>query len=169
MTQEFSWRPVFVEPTGEARGAYATGAGTVFADVTTYATERRGAKLIGYGSDPTGPAGSTVLEDHRRSLGPVSAPGPAVRDFVVRTADGEYWRIWQWYQVGAAMTPDPLHAKLRQGLQGLAGRLGSGAVSIAVRCRTVCRSGEGDDLLYVFLHDMREALESAALGGPRES
>ena len=156
------WAPGFASPTAEQRAQYSRDGQAVALVLTSYADERRGAKLVGYPSDPAGGAGSTLLS---RGIAPGVGPVSELNDLVVRTPSGQLWRVWQWYQVGATPVLRPRDVKLRQGLGGFWGRQGAGAVSVATRCVSDCGGRQESERLAEFLKDAVEPLRKAAAGG----
>jgi EpsI family protein len=157
-----AWRPAFAGASASARGRYDSTTAAVVVDLTYYATQGPGAKLIGYPSNPDGPSGSTVEE---RGLAPRPS-GPSLvrsaREIVVQLASGQRWLVWQWYQTGGDATGSAMELKLREGLRGLLGRGGSAAVSVAVACADACASGRERAVLTAFMADMQDALVAAA-------
>jgi EpsI family protein len=161
------WMPAFVGATVRRTGAYHRADVTVVVDVTYYASQRPGAKLIGYPSNPDGPQGSGVLERRHRKLD--SGPGgrAGVEEIIVRMGTGQRWRVWQWFQVGASVTAGPAGLKLLEGLGGLVGTAGSAALSLAVACPNDCRDDRDGRELAAFAADMRDSLVRTASGaGP---
>jgi EpsI family protein len=161
------WMPAFVGATVRRTGAYHRADVTVVVDVTYYASQRPGAKLIGYPSNPDGPQGSTVLERRHRKFD--SGPGgrAGIEEIIVRMATGQRWRVWQWFQVGSSVTAGPAGLKLLEGLGGLVGTAGSAALSLAVACPNDCRDDRDGGELAAFAADMRDSLVRTASGaGP---
>jgi EpsI family protein len=160
-----AWRPEFVGASIRDVGAYDGPAGSVVVDVTFYAHQGRGAKLIGYPSNPDGPPGSTVVERRIRTLAAGSGAAGTVREIVVETGAQQRWRVWQWFQVGPVVTASPLRMKLREGWQAVVGGGGSAAVSLAVACADECRGDREAAILTAFATDMRDSLVAAAAAG----
>jgi EpsI family protein len=157
-----AWRPAFVGATVRRAGAYRRADATAVVDLTYYAIQRPGAKLLGYPSNSDGPEGSIVLERRNRKLD--SGPGGigTVQEMIVEIGSGQRWQIWQWFQVGAVVTARPAGLKLREGLAGLVGTPGSAAVSIAVACAVDCRDDREGEVLARFAADMQDSLVRAA-------
>jgi EpsI family protein len=164
---ETAWRPEFAGASSRDVGAYDGPAGSVVVDLTFYARQGRGAKLIGYPSNPDGPPGSTVLERRMRMLAAGSGTVGAVREMVVETGRRQRWRVWQWFQAGPTTTASEIRMKLHEGWQAIVGGGGSAAVSLAVACADECRGDQETATLSGFAADMQDLLVGAAAGGAR--
>jgi EpsI family protein len=159
------WTPTFVGATVRRTGAYHRADVTVVVDVTYYASQRPGAKLVGYPSNPDGPQGSTVLERHHRKLDPGPGGSAGIEEIIVRMGTGQRWRVWQWFQVGASVTAGPAGLKLLEGFRGLTGTAGSAALSLAVACPGDCRDDRDGGALADFGAAMQDSLVRVASGG----
>jgi len=159
------WIPAFVGATIRRTGVYERNDVTAVVDITYYAVQGPGAKLVGYPSNSDGPARSTVLERHQRAVS--SGPGrvATVEEIIVQLASGRRWRVWQWFQVGDYVTARPMGLKMREALAGIVGTSGSAAVSIAVECVDDCRDDRERAALAGFAADMQDSLFLAAAGG----
>jgi EpsI family protein len=165
-TPRLAWRPTFVGATTEVAGAYASARDAVLVDVTYYAAQRPGAKLIGYPSNVDGPEGSTVLTRKKRELrfGPGPVGDGAIEEVVVQTADGARWQVWHWFQVGTAIAAQSVGLKVLESAASLVGESGSAAVSIAIACDGECREDREGSVLKRFWLDMQQSLVMAAAG-----
>lgn len=161
----FAWHPEFVQPTFETRAAYRAASGSVFVDVTYYAVERRGAKLVGYGSDPRGPRAASVLIERARSLGGSDMAVERVRELIVRTPDDRYWRIWQWYQIDHDAVIEPSRVKLYEARHALTAQLGAASISVVAACIAQCGDDERVADLTSYMQDMSGAVIGALPGG----
>jgi EpsI family protein len=160
------WAPGFEGPTARERARYATAAGAVVVDLAYYGVEAGEAKLVGYRSRADGPEGVTVDESGVRSV-PGAAGALEVRDFVVHMPAGDAYRVFQWYQVGAATAASASRAKLEEGLRAFRGPAAAAAVSLSTPCATDCSGDREQRLLADFAARMAPALVAAAAGAER--
>jgi exosortase A len=164
-TPEAAWRPTFIGATARRTAAYRRSDLTLVVDLTYYATQHSGAKLIGFPSNAAGPEGSIVFERRIRTLDSGAGAVHSVNEMIVATGPGRRWRVWQWFQVGASVVARPAELKLREGLVGLTGPVRSAAISVAVACLNECQGDRESAALAGFVHEAGERLLAGATGG----
>jgi exosortase A len=153
---EFAWQPVFAGASSEARGAYEGPGGAVYVDLAYYAVERKGAKLVGYPSDPNGHA--DVVSEEEMRLESEEGRSLPVRLLHLRSSVGE-WQVLQWYEVGAVPVADARAVKWREALRAFTGGTGAAAISLAVPCLGSCGVRESS-LLVAFAKEMQGSLRA---------
>ncbi len=146
------WHPSFAGVTAETQAAYASASVGVEVYLNWYARQGQGAELIGYSAVPEGRG-----YEPRAQRG-VEAGGAAWRLIEVQRG-GDSRLVAVRYRLGSRPLVSAWQAKLWQGLGGLMGRTGGGAIAVSVSCTPDCATAE--PMLMQFLKDMNDSLDAA--------
>lgn len=166
-TRPFVWRPTFSGAAAESDAAYESPSGSVHVDITFYATQRPGAKLVGYGSNPFGSDEWPVLDSVVRPATRQSGEAINVREATVRLPDGTRIMLWQWYQIGTSRSVSTIRVKLLEAFRAFGVINGSASVAVAT-AYDENGADEARTRLESFFREMERELLSAAAGSGLE-
>ncbi len=162
----FDWHPEYPGASDVARGVYHYGELTIGVDISYFARQQSGMKLVASTSRPAGGEGWVIVDQAEVPLDDVTGAPRAVREIHIHAPGDIDWLIWQWYQIGDAASPSALRTKLHEGLRVFGATSASASVSAAFRCRGNCGDNQARSALASFLTANGRALAAAAAGRP---
>lgn len=147
------WQPEFAGASSSTQGAYAGPQGTVQVYLNWLPRQGRAIELIGYSAHPAGrgyePLGSELVKLADGEWRLIEAEG--------RTADRRLVAVR--YLVAGHYVARSAEAKLWQGLGGLAGRQGAGAMLVSAACEPDCAAARR--VIDAFVTNMGAGLDEA--------
>ena len=133
--QSSDWTPKFRGADGEILVTYKRSGRSLEVYVNWYRSQSQGRELIGYGNSL---AGNNARRHYDRIIidltGGNAAKLPKIREILASSSGGGRRLIWYYYVVGDQVETSALRAKLRQGLRSIAGKGGTGLISVSAAC-----------------------------------
>lgn len=128
-----SWRPSYPSADGERQIQYQGSTGVVDVYIASYAYQRQGKELIGYGN-------TLINRDTESAIAQrlVEYDGSSINEIEVREPNGNDALIWFEYQIGSRRFQKPLAAQLYYGLVSLWHTPISRIVALRTACAPNC-------------------------------
>jgi EpsI family protein len=156
VSEDASWRPVFVGPHAQWHVRYTNSGGhSVESVLVGYLTQAQGRELVNESNSLLGDGGLTAIAN-----GTVDSNGQRYREIMVRDPQGRTSLIWWFYDIGGRMFITPMYSQLWYGARSFGLPPYSRLLAFRAACDQSC--GEARGRLTDFMGEISSQLQAPA-------